>query len=194
MFGRQFNTIPAERPIAPPPSAGCQGLWHRCHVECFHKAHIPSGRLLALQTRRVARTSGRKRQRAGGTAAATSICGTGSDTCFRCSRLTVATILSAQPSWLTAGNGRFEAAIGAYVNEHDQHDQALEAFTRAAGYGSSDAGRLYAAAALLALGQGDAVQAEKLVRLAREHAVSVACRGSSGPPGVRHRPGRFRRE
>lgn len=84
-------------------------------------------------------------------------------------RLTVETILAAQPSWLPAANGRFEAAIGAYANEHDQNDLALEAFTRAAGYGSADAGRLYAVAAVLALGRGDAVQAGALVRHAEDH-------------------------
>jgi len=36
-------------------------------------------------------------------------------------RMTAETILAAQPSWLSAGNGRFEAAIGAYANEHDHH-------------------------------------------------------------------------
>ena len=84
-------------------------------------------------------------------------------------RLTVETVLAGRPSWLPAGNGRFEAAIGAYANEHDHHDLALEAFTRAAGYESADAGRLHTVAAVLALGQGDAGQAEHLVRLAEEH-------------------------
>jgi tetratricopeptide (TPR) repeat protein len=84
-------------------------------------------------------------------------------------RLTVETVLAARPSWLPAGNGRFEAAIGAYANEHDQHDLGLEAFTRAAGYESADAGRLYAAAAVLALGQGDAGRAKELVRQAGDY-------------------------
>jgi tetratricopeptide (TPR) repeat protein len=84
-------------------------------------------------------------------------------------RLTVETVLAAQPSWLPAGNGRFEAAIGAYANEHDLPDLALEAFTRAAGYESADAGRLNAAAAVLALGQGDVLRAGELVRQAEDH-------------------------
>ncbi len=65
-------------------------------------------------------------------------------------RLTVHTILAAQPSWLPGANGRFEAAIGAYANEHGHQDLALDAFTRAAEYGSEGAGRLYGAAAMLA--------------------------------------------
>jgi tetratricopeptide (TPR) repeat protein len=78
-------------------------------------------------------------------------------------RLTVETILAARPSWLPGGNGSFEAAIGAYANEHGHHDLALDAFRQAAGYGSADAGRLYCVAALLALGQGDAAQAAELL-------------------------------
>jgi hypothetical protein len=83
-------------------------------------------------------------------------------------RLTAETILAARPSWLPAGNGLFEAAIGAYANEHDHHDLALEAFSLRAGYGSAESARLYATAALLALGQGDAAQARELVRCAEE--------------------------
>ena len=56
-------------------------------------------------------------------------------------RLTVETVLAAQPSWLPGGNGRFEAAIGAYANEHGHQDLALEAFSRAAEYGRQS-GRL----------------------------------------------------
>jgi hypothetical protein len=79
-------------------------------------------------------------------------------------RLTAETILVAQPSWLPSGNGLFEAAVGAYANEHGHHDQVLEAFRRPAGYGSAESARLYATAALLALSQDDAVQASELVR------------------------------
>jgi tetratricopeptide (TPR) repeat protein len=84
-------------------------------------------------------------------------------------RLTVETVLAARPSWLTAGNGRFEAAIGAYANEHELQDLGLEAFSRAAGYQSGDAGRLYAVAAVLALAQRDETRARELVRNAEEH-------------------------
>lgn len=84
-------------------------------------------------------------------------------------RLTVETVLAARPSWLTAGNGRFEAAIGAYANEHELQDLGLEAFDRSAGYESADAGRLYAVAAVLALSQGDASRARELVHSSEGH-------------------------
>jgi tetratricopeptide (TPR) repeat protein len=83
-------------------------------------------------------------------------------------RLTVQTVLAAQPSWLPGANGRFEAAIGAYANEHGYQDLALEALVRAAEYDSSGAGRLYGAAAILALGQGDAPRAAALARTAED--------------------------
>jgi tetratricopeptide (TPR) repeat protein len=83
-------------------------------------------------------------------------------------RLTVETILAARPSWLAAGNGSFEAAIGAYANEHGHQDLALQAFSRAAEHRSTDAGRLYCVAALLALGQGESAQARDLLRRAGE--------------------------
>jgi tetratricopeptide (TPR) repeat protein len=82
--------------------------------------------------------------------------------------LTIETVLAAQPSWLTGAEGLFEAAIGAYANEYGHPDLALQAFSRAAGYGSPDAGRLYTVAALLALGQGDAERAAMLVRRAED--------------------------
>lgn len=83
-------------------------------------------------------------------------------------RLTAETVLAARPSWLPGANGMFEAAIGAYANEHGHQDVALEAFSQAAGYGSPEAGRLYAVAAVLALGQGDAERATALVRSAED--------------------------
>ncbi len=83
-------------------------------------------------------------------------------------RLTVQTILAAQPSWLPGANGMFEAAIGAYANEHGHQDLALEAFSRAAEYGSPEAGRLYGAAVMLALGQGEAAGAAALAQSAEE--------------------------
>ncbi len=78
-------------------------------------------------------------------------------------RLTIETILVAQPSWLSAADGRFEAAIGAYANEHGHHDLAREALTRAAEHGSLGAGRLYAAASFLAFSQGEVDQARELL-------------------------------
>ncbi len=84
------------------------------------------------------------------------------------SRLTAETILAARPSWLAAGNGSFEAAIGAYANEHGHQDLALLAFERAAEYESGEAGRLYSVAALLALGQCDAARARDLLRRGSE--------------------------
>ncbi len=83
-------------------------------------------------------------------------------------RLTVETVLAAQPSWLPGGNGMFEAAIGAYANEHRHQDLALEAFTRAAEYGSPEAGRLSAVSALLALSRGDAIRAAALIQSAED--------------------------
>lgn len=78
-------------------------------------------------------------------------------------RLTVETVLAARPSWLNVANGIFEAAIGAYANEHGLQDLALRAFTEARQYASADAGRLYCVAALLALAQGNAVRARELL-------------------------------
>src|SRR5260370_9496677 len=78
-------------------------------------------------------------------------------------RLTVQTILAAQPSCLPGANGLFEAAIGASANEHRHQDLALEAFSRAAEYGSPEAGRLYGAAVMLALGQAHAPPAPHFV-------------------------------
>ena len=83
-------------------------------------------------------------------------------------RLTVETILAAQPSWLPGANGMFEAAIGAYANEHGHHSLALEALAQAAEYDSPDAGRFYGAAAMLALGQGDVPRAAALVQRAED--------------------------
>ena len=82
--------------------------------------------------------------------------------------LTVETVLAARPSWLPDGNGQFEAALGAYANEHGHQDLALEAFTRAADYGSADAGQLASIAALLALGLDDAPRARDLLRHAEQ--------------------------
>lgn len=81
-------------------------------------------------------------------------------------RLTVETVLAARPSWLERGSGRFEAALGAYANEHGHQDLALEAFVTAADRGSSDSGRLYGIAALLASTAGDRRRALDLLERA----------------------------
>ncbi|MGY0230674.1 DUF4365 domain-containing protein [Longispora urticae] len=78
-------------------------------------------------------------------------------------RLTVETILSGQPSWLTGGSGQLEAALGAYANEHGSKDLAVTAFVRAAEHGSPDAGRLYGIAGLLAIEAGDPHHASTLL-------------------------------
>jgi tetratricopeptide (TPR) repeat protein len=78
-------------------------------------------------------------------------------------RLTVETVLAAQPSWLQRGRGLLESALGAYANEHGHQDLALEAFVRAAGRASSDAARLLSVAALLAILSGDRDRAADLV-------------------------------
>lgn len=88
-------------------------------------------------------------------------------------RLTVETVLAARPSWLPDGTGQFEAALGAFANEHGHHDLALEAFSRAADYESADTAHLASIAAILALGQGNADRAQTLLRHAEE-------RGGSG--------------
>ena len=51
--------------------------------------------------------------------------------------------------------GLFEAAIGAYANERGLQNLSLPAFVRTAAYGSSDAGRLFCVAALLAFRQAE---------------------------------------
>lgn len=60
------------------------------------------------------------------------------------------------------------SAIGAYANEHGHRDVALNAFERAADYGSDEAGRLYGVAMVLAIGQGDPQRAAALARRSEE--------------------------
>jgi tetratricopeptide (TPR) repeat protein len=73
--------------------------------------------------------------------------------------LTAATLLAAQPSWLSDGGGQFEAAIGAYANDHGHPDLARRAFELAAQYERADRDRLHSIAAMLAIGQSDAAAA-----------------------------------
>jgi tetratricopeptide (TPR) repeat protein len=88
-------------------------------------------------------------------------------------RLTVESVLAGQPSWLASGNGMFEAAIGAYANEHGHQDLGLEAFSLAADYKSGEAARLYGIAMVLALGRGDVARATGLSRSAE----AAGCEG-----------------
>jgi hypothetical protein len=74
--------------------------------------------------------------------------------------LTAASLLAGQPSWLGDGGGQFEAAIGAYANDHGHPDIARQAFERAAAYDRTDRDRLLSIAALLAVGQDDVQGAE----------------------------------
>jgi tetratricopeptide (TPR) repeat protein len=74
--------------------------------------------------------------------------------------LTAASLLAGQPSWLGGGGGQFEAAIGAYANDHGHPDIARQAFERAAAYDRADRDRLLSIAALLAVGQDDVQGAE----------------------------------
>jgi Domain of unknown function (DUF4365) len=77
--------------------------------------------------------------------------------------LTAETALAAQPSWLSSGNGQFEAAIGAFANDHGYPALAQKAFTRSAEYGGPFASRLFAIAALLAMTRADVAAAAGLV-------------------------------
>ncbi len=74
--------------------------------------------------------------------------------------LTAASLLAGQPSWLSDGGGQFEAAIGAYANDHGHRDVARRAFELAAAYDRPDRGRLLSIAALLAVAGGDLEEAE----------------------------------
>jgi tetratricopeptide (TPR) repeat protein len=74
--------------------------------------------------------------------------------------LTAVSLLAGQPSWLSDGGGQFEAAIGAYANDHGHPEIARQAFERAAAYDRADRDRLLSIAALLAVGQDDVQGAE----------------------------------
>ena len=64
--------------------------------------------------------------------------------------------------------GLFEAAIGAYANERGLQNLSLPAFVRTAAYGSSDAGRLFCVAALLAFRQAEDRCSGELLRRASD--------------------------
>jgi tetratricopeptide (TPR) repeat protein len=74
--------------------------------------------------------------------------------------LTAASLLVGQPSWLSDGGGQFEAAIGAYANDHGHPEVARRALERAAAYDRPDRDRLLSIAAMMAVGQDDAEGAE----------------------------------
>ena len=74
--------------------------------------------------------------------------------------LTADSLLKGRPSWLSDGGGQFEAAIGAYANDHGHREIARRAFELAAAYDRPDRDRLLSIAALLAVAQDDAEGAE----------------------------------
>lgn len=77
--------------------------------------------------------------------------------------LTAKTALVAQSSWLSTGQGKFEAAIGAFANDHGLPELAERAFTLAGEYGGPAAARIFAIAASLALARSDVPAAEGLL-------------------------------
>jgi Domain of unknown function (DUF4365) len=111
--------------------------------------------------------------------------------------LTAASLLAGQPSWLSDGGGGFEAAIGAYANDHGHREIAREAFEQAAAYDRADRDRLLSIAALMALGHGDVQGAEAdlarvgaadglFPRLARAAITDYARRVGAGEPSEAH--------
>ena len=70
--------------------------------------------------------------------------------------LTADSLLKGRPSWLSDGGGQFEAAIGAYANDHGHREIARRAFELAAAYDRPDRDRLLSIAALLAVARDDA--------------------------------------
>jgi hypothetical protein len=74
--------------------------------------------------------------------------------------LTAASLLNGQPSWLSDGGGQYEAAIGAYANDHGHRELARHAFELAAAYDRPDRDRLLSVAAMLAIAGNDAAGAE----------------------------------
>ncbi len=82
-------------------------------------------------------------------------------------RLIVESVLSATPSWLPKGNGRFELAVATYASEHGHPDLASQAFARAAAYDGQPADLLLGYAALDAAEAGDTARARQLVAQVR---------------------------
>ena len=111
--------------------------------------------------------------------------------------LTAASLLAGQPSWLSDGGGDFEAAIGAYANDHGHPEIARGAFEQAAAYDRADRDRLLSIAALIALGQSDTQGAEAdlaragaadglLPRVARAALADHARQAGPGDPSKVH--------
>lgn len=75
-------------------------------------------------------------------------------------RATVSAWDAIEAAWLSDGGGQFEAAIGAYANDHGHRDVARRAFELAAAYDRPDRGRLLSIAALLAVAGEDLEGAE----------------------------------
>lgn len=105
-------------------------------------------------------------------------------------RLTAESVLSAAPSWLPTGAGKFEAAVAAYASEHGHPDVAADAYARAASYSQPPDGRLLAYAALCA---AEADQPDRARALAEESlagdspsllaVIAGAVTGHLGKPG-----------
>ncbi len=106
-------------------------------------------------------------------------------------RLTASSVLSAEPSWLPTGEGRFEMAVAAYASEHGHPDIAAEAYARAAAYGHPADAMLLAYAALAAAEADEPDRARELVARASSAqsssllaAVATAVVGHLGQPGA----------
>lgn len=77
--------------------------------------------------------------------------------------LAARSVLSAEPSWLPMGDGRFEAAVAAYASEHGHPGIAADAYARAASYTQPPDPLLLAYAALAAAEGGDPGRARALI-------------------------------
>jgi hypothetical protein len=104
--------------------------------------------------------------------------------------LTARSVLSAEPSWLPTGEGRFEAAVAAYASEHGHPDIAADAYARAASYSQPPDSRLLGYAALAAAESGDPGRARALISQAGSEdgpglliSVAAAVVGHLGQPG-----------
>lgn len=82
-------------------------------------------------------------------------------------RLTVESVLSRAPRWLSQGSGRFEVAVATYAVEHGHPDLAATAWKQAAAYNGQPADMLLAFAALSAAEANDIAGAQDLMRLVR---------------------------
>ena len=94
-------------------------------------------------------------------------------------RATVSAWDAIEAAWLSDGGGQFEAAIGAYANDHGHRDVARRAFELAAAYDRPDRGRLLSIAALLTVAGEDLEGAE--ADLARIPDPTVCSPGWAGP-------------